>query len=106
MAFHETVTCRLTANRRQRCGTEGYNGRFLSMPALNSQALSSVHYDALRERLRATFRESGRTYEYYGVSSADYAALMRADSRGAWFNEHIRDQFPFSECAKIDRIFS
>jgi hypothetical protein len=99
LAFHETVTCRLTANKRQRCGTEGYIDRFLFMPVLDSQALSSVHYDALRERLRATFRGSGRTYEYYGVSSADYAALMRADSRGAWFNAHIRDHFPFRERA-------
>lgn len=69
------------------------------MPALKSEALSFLHYDALRERLRATFRESGRIYEYYGVSSADYAALLRADSRGAWFNAHIRDHFPFREMA-------
>jgi hypothetical protein len=67
------------------------------MPKLDSEALSSVEYDALRERLRATFRESERTYEYYGVSSADFAALMRADSRGAWFNAHIRDHFPCRE---------
>ena len=78
-------------------GTRSPLGGFHFMPALNSEALSSVHYDALRERLRATFCASARTYEYYGVSSADYAALMRADSRGAWFNAHIRDQFPFRE---------
>ena len=69
------------------------------MPILDSEALSFVHYDALRERLRATFRESGRTYDYFGVSRADYAALMRADSKGAWFNSHIRDHYPFREHA-------
>jgi hypothetical protein len=75
-------------------------GGFHVMPALESEALSSVQYDALRERLSATFRESGRTYEYYGVSSADYAALLRAESRGRWFNAHIRDHFPFREAAR------
>jgi KTSC domain-containing protein len=43
--------------------------RFCSIPILDSEALSSVHYDALRERLRATFRESGRTYDYFGISA-------------------------------------
>jgi hypothetical protein len=67
------------------------------MAIADSEAISSVQYDALRERLRATLRETGRTYEYYGVSSADYAALMRAESKGDWFNAHIRDHFPFRE---------
>lgn len=69
------------------------------MPMLESEALSSVHYDALRERLRATFRESGRTYDFFGVSRADYAALIRAEFKVAWFNSHIRDHYPFRECA-------
>jgi hypothetical protein len=85
--------------RRSREREARFSG-FHFMPALDSEALSSVQYDALRERLCATFRESGRTYEYYGVSSADYAALIRADSRGAWFNAHIRDHFPFRETAR------
>lgn len=69
------------------------------MPELDSNALSFVDYDSFRERLRATFRETGKTYDYYGVSRAEYDALMRADSKGRWFNAHIRDQFPFSEYA-------
>jgi hypothetical protein len=67
------------------------------MPALDSEALLAVHYDAERRMLRATFRENRRTYEYEGVTAAEYAALMAAESKGAWFNTHIRDRHPFRE---------
>ncbi len=32
------------------------------MPLLDSEALTGVWYDEKRRRLRATFRDSGRTY--------------------------------------------
>jgi hypothetical protein len=53
------------------------------MTAADSQAPSSVHCDALPERLRATFRNNGRPYEYYGVNRTDYAALMRVPFRAS-----------------------
>jgi hypothetical protein len=67
------------------------------MPALDSEALLAIHYDADRRILRATFRENRRTYDYLGVPAADYDALLRAESKGAWFNTHIRDRYPFRE---------
>jgi KTSC domain-containing protein len=70
------------------------------MPVLDSEALLAVHYDAKRRRLRATFRESRRTYEYDGVTEAEYAALLAAPSRGAWFNQHIKPRHP---CRQVGR---
>jgi KTSC domain len=67
------------------------------MPALDSTALASVWYDEKRRLLGAVFRESWRTYVYEGVPPDEYAALMAAPSKGAWFNAHIRDRYPFRE---------
>jgi len=68
------------------------------MPALDSEALSFVRYDEKKRELFAIFRgHKSRRYVYEGVSPEEYAALMRADSQGAWFNTHIRDRHKFRE---------
>jgi KTSC domain len=67
------------------------------MPILNSDALAAVWYSETRQTLRATFRESGRTYVYEDVTPQEYAELMAAESKGAWFNAHIRDSHRFRE---------
>ena len=67
------------------------------MPVLDSAALASVFYDGTRRLLRATFRGNRRTYIYEDVPPEEYAALMAAPSRGAWFNAHIRDRYRFRE---------
>jgi hypothetical protein len=72
-------------------------GRFPDMPLLNSEALTAVWYSESRRTLRVTFRESGRTYVYEDVTPQEYADLMSADSKGAWFNSHIRDSHSFRE---------
>jgi hypothetical protein len=67
------------------------------VPCLQSTALRSVSYDEASRALRATFRESGRTYVYQGVPPELYDALLFADSIGAFFNAHIRDRFAYRE---------
>ncbi len=67
------------------------------MPYLESSALVSVWYDAKRRALRATFRDTGRTYIYEDVAPEEYDALMAAESKGAWFNLHIRDSHSYRE---------
>jgi len=67
------------------------------MPMLDSDALVAVRYDAKRHALRATFRHSRRTYVYDNVSQAEYDALLAADSKGAWFNLHIKPNHPYRE---------
>lgn len=67
------------------------------MPYVQSAALELVTYDEATHTLRARFRQSGRTYAYYDVPQDLYDSLIFADSLGAFFNAHIRDQFDFEE---------
>ena len=68
------------------------------MPALDSKSLSFVRYDEKKRELLVNFRgHKPRCYIYEGVSPEEYAALMQADSQGAWFNIHIRDKHRFRE---------
>ena len=73
------------------------------MPALDSSALLAVHYDCGRKVLRATFRDSQRTYDYFEVTPREYAEFLEARSKGAWFNAHIRDHHHFVEVRKFGR---
>jgi hypothetical protein len=54
------------------------------MPSLQSTALAAVSYDEGRHALRATFRDSGRTYVYEGVPQELYDGLLFAESVGAF----------------------
>jgi hypothetical protein len=67
------------------------------MTCLQSTALKSVSYDEGHRALRATFRDSGRTYVYEDVPQELYDALLFADSIGTFFNAHVRDCFAFHE---------
>ena len=69
------------------------------MPFLQSAALKAVFYDEVRHTLRATFRDTGRTYVYEEVPQELYDRMLFADSIGAFFNRHIRDRFAFHEAS-------
>jgi hypothetical protein len=73
------------------------------MPVLDSSALLAVHYDHGRKILRATFRDSRRTYDYFDVTPGEYAEFLKAKSKGAWFNAHIRDLHRFAEVKAFGR---
>lgn len=67
------------------------------MAYVQSSVLEQVTYDPAAHTLRATFRDSGRTYIYRGVPQDVYDGLIFADSIGTFFNAHIRDRFDFEE---------
>jgi len=67
------------------------------MPYVQSSALTQVSYDETAHTLRATFRDSHRTYVYQDVPLELYDGLIAAGSLGGYFNAHIRDHFPFRE---------
>ena len=67
------------------------------MAYVQSSALEQVIYDPAAHTLRATFRDSGRTYIYRGVPQDVYDGLIFADSIGTFFNAHIRDNFDFEQ---------
>jgi hypothetical protein len=61
---------------------------------LDSSLLAWVRYDALRHQLEVQFRSSQR-YLFFQVPQACFHDLLEAQSKGAYFNHHIRNHFPY-----------
>jgi len=59
---------------------------------LNSTSLQAVAYQNRLGLLELKFR-SGAVYHYFDVSESIYKALLRAESKGGYFNHHIRNRF-------------
>jgi hypothetical protein len=66
----------------------------LDRVALNSTLLASAGHDPRRHLLEVEFR-SGELYRFFNVPSACYQELLRADSKGGYFNVNIRNLFPY-----------
>jgi hypothetical protein len=64
---------------------------------IDSSALEAVAYDAATQRLEIEFRD-GRTYEYRNIPAEVHRDLMRAPSKGQYFNAAIRARFPYRCC--------
>ena len=67
----------------------------LDRVVVESSLLAKVAYDHQRANLQVEFRD-GALYRYLGVPIQTYQDLLRADSKGAYFNRHIRGPFPFA----------
>ncbi len=63
---------------------------------LDSTTLAAAAYDECRETLELDFRD-GTRYVYSGVVPGLYRDLLRAVSKGLFFNQHIRDHFPHAK---------
>jgi hypothetical protein len=66
----------------------------MQLVPLVSSTLASAGYDPALRRLEIQFL-SGERYLYFQVPSHIYQQLIRAESKGAWFNRNIRNRFPF-----------
>jgi KTSC domain-containing protein len=60
-----------------------------------SRVIRSHHYDPIEHYLDLVF-VSGRRYRYHEVPEETYDAMLRAFSKGEFFNENIRDQYRFT----------
>ena len=67
----------------------------VDLPSTSLKAATYQDQDAL---LEVEF-PSGAIYRYLGVPEPVYQELLTAESKGRYFNQHIRNRFPF---AKID----
>src|ERR1700729_3919293 len=61
---------------------------------VRSSSLARLSYDRQPAILQVEFRD-GTAYQYAGVPLMTYLDLLRADSMGAFFNQHIRSRFPY-----------
>lgn len=59
---------------------------------LQSTALKAVTYQDQSAHLELEFR-SGAIYRYSAVPALVYQELLRAESKGRYFNQHIRNRF-------------
>ena len=61
---------------------------------LDSTTLTAATYDDGRETLQLDFRD-GTRYLYSGIAPSLFRELLRAVSKGSFFNRHIRSHFPY-----------
>ncbi len=66
----------------------------MNTTAVESTTLTTVAYDDARKLLQLEFR-SRAVYQYFGVPAPVHEALLRAPSKGSYFNRAIRGQFPY-----------
>ena len=65
----------------------------LFVVAVESSTIASVGYDLAQRLLQLEF--CGREiYHYFGVPVGVYEALLKAPSKGSYFNRAIRGRFP------------
>jgi hypothetical protein len=64
---------------------------------VDSSLIRSIGYDFPNSMLEVELIPSGRVYLYYDVPLSIYAELMAAESNGSYFNESIRDLYPYEE---------
>ena len=58
-----------------------------------SSAIAAVGYDAAARRMKIRFT-SGNVYDFCGVPEHVHAGLMSAPSKGAYYNDYIKDRYP------------
>jgi hypothetical protein len=59
---------------------------------LQSTSLNAATYQDQSALLELEFR-SGAVYRYSGVPAQTYQQLLMAESKGRYFNQHIRNRF-------------
>lgn len=62
---------------------------------MNSTLLATVAYDPAASLLELAFCD-GTIYQYSAVSELLYRGLMAANSKGTYFNQHIRSRLPYT----------
>jgi KTSC domain len=60
---------------------------------VESSLLSSIEYSS-DHTLDLRFR-SGVTYRYFAVPQTVVEGFIAAESKGTYFNRHVRDRFPY-----------
>jgi hypothetical protein len=69
---------------------------------LKSTTLNAATYLDQRAFLDLEFR-SGATYRYVDVPAQIYQELLLAESKGLYFNQHIRNRFTYAQLDPASR---
>lgn len=71
---------------------------------VESSLIRAVAYDAPSSILRVELVADGGTYDYYDVPLSVYLEFLEANSRGAYFNDSIKDVYAFQHAEEDFRI--
>lgn len=66
----------------------------MQLETVESSAIHAIGYDPDLQVLEVIFN-SGRIYQFTDVPREEYDALRRAESKGRYFSENIRDDYPY-----------
>jgi hypothetical protein len=64
----------------------------MEMIRVSSSAITAIGYDAATRRMKIQF-SAGYTYDFCGVPESVFNGLLRAGSKGTYYNDHIRDRY-------------
>ncbi|MBW2739381.1 MAG: KTSC domain-containing protein [Deltaproteobacteria bacterium] len=64
----------------------------MEMIRVNSSAIIAVGYDPQTRRMKIKFSQ-GSTYDFCRVPEHIFQGLLRAGSKGTYYNDHIRDRY-------------
>jgi len=65
----------------------------MDMVRVSSSAISAVGYDPMTHRMKIQFTQ-GLTYDFCNVPAHIYSGLVRAPSKGTYYNDYIKDRYP------------
>ena len=75
----------------------------MRVATVESTTFATVAYDEARELLQLEFC-SRAVYLYFGVPPTVHQALLDAPSKGRYFNQIIRGQFPYRPISNFDTV--
>lgn len=67
---------------------------------VDSATMRTVGYEAKGRILEIEF-DSGVVYQYIGVPARVHQELMKAESKGRYFNNEIREVYPYVQVGRV-----
>lgn len=64
---------------------------------VDSSLIDSAGYDAASKTLTVVFATTKETYVYKNVPQKVYDAMMKAESKGAYFTKNIKNKYEFEK---------
>jgi hypothetical protein len=64
----------------------------MQLTPVSSSAISAAGYEPSSRRMKITFVQ-GHTYDFCGVPQQIFDGLMRAASKGGYYNNYIKDRY-------------
>ena len=66
------------------------------MRYVESSSVEAIGYDKNTQQLHVRFLKSGATYAYYDVDEWVFDEFRQAESRGRYFNDHIKEVYDYA----------